>query len=159
MSTTCNTIMNQFLELDKNQPLPFKTTLHLLTCKECRTQVRLMTMAEKHCKEPLLVPAEDSTQAIISLMQKIDPNYLLETPVAPISMRRWIVCGIAMILGMLFFVFHSIYLDNMALNITFYCFFACAISAYCAIFVGSNMDFFVKKIETLHEHNLAMKNL
>lgn len=159
MSKPCTTIMNQFLELDKNQQLPFKTTLHLLTCKHCRTQVRLMTMAEKYCKEPLVVPAEDSTQAIITLMQKIDSNYLTETPVAPISLRRWIVCGITMILGMLFFIFHSIYIDSIALNVTFYCFFACAISAYCAIFVGSNMDFFVKKIETLNEHNLVIKNL
>lgn len=157
MSKTCNEIMNQFLELDKNQILPLRTTFHLLTCKKCRNQVRFMTMAEKHCKEPLTIPAEESSQAIISLMQKIDPEYLAKTSAAPISMRRWIVCGIAMILGMLFFMFHSKHVDSIALNVTFYCFFACAISAYCAIFVGSNLDFFVKKIEILHEHNLAMR--
>ena len=157
MSKTCNEIMNHFLELDKNQLLPLRITFHLLTCKKCRSQVRFMTMAEKHCKEPLSVPAEESSQAIISLMQKIDPEYLAKTSVAPISMRRWIVCGIAMILGMLFFMFHSKHVDSIALNVTFYCFFACAISAYCAIFVGSNLDFFVKKIEILHEHNLAMR--
>lgn len=157
MSETCNEIMNHFLELDKNQILPLPMTFHLLTCKKCRSQVRFMTMAEKHCKEPLSVPAEDSSQAIISLIRKIDPEYLSKTSVAPISMRRWIVCGIAMILGMLFFMFHSKHVDSIALNVTFYCFFACAISAYCAIFVGSNLDFFVKKIEILHEHNLAMR--
>lgn len=157
MSKTCNEIMNHFLELDKNQILPLRITFHLLTCKKCRSQVRFMTMAEKHCKEPLSVPAEESSQAIISLMQKIDPEYLAKTSVAPISMRRWIVCGVAMILGMLFFMFHSKHVDSIALNVTFYCFFACAISAYCAIFVGSNLDFFVKKIEILHEHNLAMR--
>lgn len=157
MSKTCNEIMNHFLELDKNQLLPLRITFHLLTCKKCRSQVRFMTMAEKHCKEPLSVPAEESSQAIISLMQKIDPEYLAKTSVAPISMRRWIVCGIAMILGMLFFMFHSKHVDSIALNVTFYCFFACAISAYCAIFVGSNLDFFVKKIENLHEHNIATR--
>lgn len=158
MSENCNATMSRFLELDKNQSLPLKVTLHLLVCRKCRTTVRLMTMAEKTCKDPLVLPADDSIQAITMLMQKIDPDYQPETPVAPISMRRWIVCGIAMIFGMLFFVLSSKSIDNMALNVTFYCFFACAICAYCAIFVGSNMDFFVKKIETLNEHNLAMKN-
>ena len=42
----CDRIMDSFLELDKNQKIPFRITWHLLTCKKCRTQVRLCTLAE-----------------------------------------------------------------------------------------------------------------
>lgn len=158
MSEKCNDIMNRFLELDKHQAIPLRVSLHLLCCKKCRTQVRLMTMAERSCSEPLSIPAADSDLAIAMLMKKIDPDYTPELAGGHISMRRWIVSGIAMILAMLFFLFSSNSLNNMTLNISFYIFFACAISAYCAIFVGSNMDFFVKKIETLIDHNMATKN-
>lgn len=158
MSQTCTNIMNRFLELDKHEALPLKVSAHILLCKKCRTQVRLMTMAEKTCKEPLSIPTEDSNQAILLLMKKIDPSYEPEKPIAHISMKRWIIGGLAMIFGMLFFLAYSNSLNYNALNIIFYSFFACAVSAYCAIFVGSNMDFFVKKIETLNEHNLTLKN-
>lgn len=158
MKKNCSLIMDRFLELDKHQALPLKLSLHLLACKKCRTQVRLMTLAQKTCSHALSVPTSDEDKAIILLMQKIDPNYKPDTPVNHISMRRWIFSGLAMIAGMLFFMVYSKSLNNSALDIAFYCFFACAICAYCAIFVGSNMDFFVKKIETLNEHNLALKN-
>ena len=117
-----------------------------------------MTMAERRCSEPLSIPATDSDLAIAMLMRKIDPSYTPELTGGHISMRRWIVSGIAMILGMLFFLLSPNAMNNTTLSISFYLFFACAISAYCAIFVGSNMDFFVKKIETLNDHNLAIKN-
>lgn len=158
MSEKCTDTMNRFLELDKHQAIPLRVSLHLLCCRKCRTQVRLMTMAERSCSEPLSVPATDSDLAIAMLMKKIDPSYTPELTGGHISMRRWIVSGIAMIFGMLFFLFSSNSLNNSTLNIVFYLFFACAISAYCAIFVGSNMDFFVKKIETLIDHNLPTKN-
>lgn len=158
MKNCCERHMTSFLELDKHQVIPLRITLHLLVCKKCRTQVRLMTMAERTCSQPLLVPADDSEQAIALLMKRIDPSLTPQNPCKPISMRRWIWSGAAMILGMLFFMVHSKSMYNPTLEIAFYCFFACAICAYCAIFVGSNMDFFVKKIETLNEHNLALKN-
>ena len=158
MSQTCTNIMNRFLELDKHEALPLRVSAHILLCKKCRTQVRLMTMAEKTCREPLSIPTEDSNQAISLLMKKIDPNYQPGKPIAHISMRRWIVGGITMIFGMLFFLIYSKSLNNSTLDITFYSFFACAVTAYCAIFVGSNMDFFVKKIETLNEHNLTLRS-
>lgn len=156
MNTKCISVMDTFLELDKHQVLPIKLSLHLLVCKKCRTQVRLMTLAERSCRQPLSIPKDE--QAITLLMQKIDPDYPPETPLQHISMRRWIFSGLAMIAGMLFFLAYSKSLNYNALNIIFYSFFACAVSAYCAIFVGSNMDFFVKKIETLNEHNLTLKN-
>lgn len=158
MSEKCTDSMNRFLELDKHQAIPLQVSLHLLCCKKCRTQVRLMTMAERRCSEPLSVPATDSDLAIAMLMRKIDPSYTPELAGGHISMRRWIVSGIAMIFGMLFFLLSPNSMNNTTVSISFYIFFACAISAYCAIFVGSNMDFFVKKIETLNAHNLAIKN-
>ena len=67
--------MDRFLELDKNERLPLGVTIHLLYCKKCRTEVRLFTMAEKVCAQPLKIPVADNDKIISLLMKKIDPSY------------------------------------------------------------------------------------
>ena len=47
MTKQCEKVMNNFLELDKNQKIPLHITAHLLFCKECRSKVRVLTLAEK----------------------------------------------------------------------------------------------------------------
>ena len=49
MSKICEERMNEFLMLDKNERIPLRVTLHLLKCAKCRSEVRLMTMAERVC--------------------------------------------------------------------------------------------------------------
>lgn len=151
MKKNCDEIMDLFLELDKNQRLPLKVTLHLLFCKKCRTEVRLFTLAEKTCSQPLKVPLADNDAIIDMLMTKINPNYSKDGKIAHISMTKWIVSGITMILAMLMFLVLRPYVASTTLDISFCILFTCVISAYCAIFVGSNMDFFIKKIETMKD--------
>lgn len=153
MKEKCSIIMDKFLELDKNDRIPLNLTcvLHFLVCKKCRTQVRLMTVANKVCAEPLKMPLSDNDRAIELLMKKIDSEYDSQT--YHISMRRWIVSGIIMILAMLVFLFSRSFLSSEALDFAFFFIFSSVISAYCAIFVGSNMDFFIKKIETFKDSN------
>lgn len=151
--------MDRFLELDKNERLPLGVTIHLLYCKKCRTEVRLFTMAEKVCAQPLKIPVADNDKIISLLMKKIDPSYDENAKVMHISMRRWIVSGVAMILAMLVFLFVRSSVPSNALDIAFCLLFTCVVSAYCALFVGSNMDFFVKKIETLKDFSLRIPGI
>lgn len=145
----CTQIMNQFLELDKNQRIPLKLTLHLLLCKKCRTQVRMLTKAEKIASEPLKVQVPLTDNSIEAVLRQINPQYDYEESKSPISLGRWIVSGAAMVCLMLLFGILTRGSSSQALLISFYLLFAGVVTAYCAFFVGCNMDFFVKKIETM----------
>lgn len=124
----CENIMEEFMMLDKNERLPLKLTLHLLACKECRTQVRYLSLAEKYAAEHLKAS--------------------VEFRIKPVSMSKWIVCGILMIAFMLMFGTISDKINNQSLTTTFYIVFGLIVTAYCAVFMGQNLDFFVKKINS-----------
>ena len=123
--------MDKFLALDKYERIPLGVTLHFLACKKCRTQARYLTLAEKFASEPIrATPIKDMLENI---------------PIKPVSMAKWIVSGILMILMI---VFTGIFLNKsessifaIIMNINF----GLIITAYCAIFVATNMDFFMKK--------------
>ena len=110
-------------------------TIHFLCCKKCRTQARYLTLAERYASEPIRpTPIKDALENI---------------PIKPVSMAKWIIAGIIMILMMVF----SGILFNKAGNSTFAIIlnlnFGLIITAYCAIFVGTNIDFFMKKSKKL----------
>src|SRR5574344_437159 len=128
--TECERFINEYLELDKYERVPLSLTFHLLTCKKCRTQVRLLTITE--------------------IMQKINPAWDPETcSTNPVSMTKWIIGGIAMILFMLVFAIFTSSASDQRLLVAFYLVFGGVVTSYCTLFVGSNMDFFVKKIHTM----------
>lgn len=149
-NTNCDSIMNNYLELDSNSHLPINITMHFLTCKKCRTQVRALTKADRLCKEQMSIPVPLTDDTLISIMNKIDPSFakLNASATSPISMKKWIIAGILMIVGMLFFGI-SDYATNLQLSIAFYLVFAGAVTAYCGLFIGCNMDFFIKKLNNL----------
>jgi len=130
---TCEKTMDKFLALDKYERIPLGVTLHFLACKKCRTQARYLTLAEKFASEPIrATPIKDMLENI---------------PIRPVSMAKWIISGIIMILMM---VISGIFLNKaetstfaIIMNINF----GLIITAYCTIFVATNMDFFIKKIE------------
>ncbi len=123
--------MDEFLALDKNEKLPLKVTLHLLTCQNCRTEVRLLTLAEKiAARKTSSIPVESGISR--------------ENPV---TLTNWVIGGIIMVLFLISFLFLSKPLHSTALNLAFALVFAFTITAYCGTFVGLNLDFFVKKIE------------
>lgn len=135
----CEKTMDTFLALDKYERIPLGVTLHFICCKKCRTQARYLTLAEKFAGEPIRpAPLKDALENI---------------PVKPVSMAKWIISGIIMILMM---VVSGILLNKtespafaIILNINF----GLIITAYCAIFVGTNMDFFIKKIGKNDKNN------
>ena len=141
----CKTTMNTFFELDKNERLPVKITLHLLRCKKCRSLVRSLTLAEKASSKSLLqtkIPTDDS---VISIMQHIEKQTFVPSQQHQVSLAKWIIGGIFMIGLMLFFNFSTN--KSPSLTLLFAIVFSGIVCAYCAIFVGSNLDFFVKKIQ------------
>ena len=82
--------------------------------------------------------------SVDSIMKAINPNYEVND-IPPLSMKRWVVSGILMIIAMLFFGITGTDSDSQ-LSVSFYLVFAGIVTAYCAMFVGCNMDFFVKHI-------------
>jgi membrane glycosyltransferase len=139
--------MDSFFALDKNEWLPLEVTAHLLVCKKCRTQVRLCTLAER--ASALSLMGHDEVP-VAALLQRLRPAIGIEREGHFISMRRWIVLGIAMILAMILVGFVTLEPGPSALQYATYIVFAAMITAYCAFFVGSNMDFFVKQAENAH---------
>ena len=49
----CEAVMDKFLMKDKNELLPLSVILHVIRCKECRTTIRRMTLAEKNASRSL----------------------------------------------------------------------------------------------------------
>lgn len=141
---TCDFYMDKFFSLDKNDRLPLSLTIHLLFCKECRTTVRKFTLAEQACKTSMNKTVDIQDPTIIAIMKAVTPEY--EVPeIQPLSLKRWVVSGILMITAMLFFGVTGTASDSQ-LSLSFYLVFAGIVTAYCAMFVGCNMDFFVKYI-------------
>ena len=97
------------------------------------------------------MPLTDNDSIIDMLMSKINPDYIRDGKIVHISMKRWIISGVTMILAMLMFLVLRPSVASTVLDISFCILFTCVVSTYCAIFVGSNMDFFIKKIETIKD--------
>lgn len=125
-SIRCEKMMDKFLMLDKHERIPIDVTLHLLRCKKCRSQVRYLTKAEKIASSTLKTSA---------------------SRIKPVSMKKWIVCGILMMILMMSYTFSAAKFVNETANAFFYILFGFVVTAYCAIFIAANLDFFVKKIE------------
>ena len=145
----CNEIMDDFLLLDKNQKIPLKITLHLLACKECRTQVRLCSLAEKASAKPLNAKLPLDNETLVSIMSKIDKNYSGTTgKIRHVSLANWIISGVVMLVLMMFYGIQTVSLNSTLMVVPFYLCFAGIVCVYCALFVGSNLDFFVKLFNT-----------
>lgn len=149
MAEKCGQIMNDYLLLDRHEHVPCKITAHLLVCKKCRTEVRLLTIADKACTKPLSIPVPLTSDSITSIMKAVMPEYLeQEQEFSKVSLKRWVISGLIMMFAMLFFGINS-YSQNSQIAVSVYLVFAAVITAYLALFVAGNMDFFIKKIKNL----------
>jgi hypothetical protein len=139
--------MDQYLELDKGQHLPLSLTLHLLFCKKCRREIKCMTHAEKILHEPIRIPVPLTDNTIESVLLAIDPQFSDSKLKNPISMVNWIISGILMILFMVAFVFSTN--SSKDLDVAMSLVLAGCVITYILIFVFSNIEFFIKKINTM----------
>lgn len=129
----CEKNMDAFLELDKYEHIPLRITMHLLRCKKCRTQVHYLTLAERYACTPI---KSRSLRDALENMQ-----------VKPVSMAKWIVSGIVMIFMFIIFELFLNDIDRTSFSIIFNVIFGLLVTAYCSLFIGANIDFFIKKIE------------
>lgn len=138
--------MEQYLMLDKNERIPAELSCHFLKCPKCSGEVKALAKAEKIAASPLKIKSPLSETTIQAEVQKVDPKY--NPNKYRIYMPHWIIFGILLILAVMSFVALPSAHENNTTTFTYYTMAAVAIMAYCAAFIGSNMDFFVKKIGT-----------
>ncbi len=147
----CTQTMNRYMELDKGERVPFAVTWHMLTCKKCRSQIKLLKLAEQKAAAPLKIPAPITDNTIADVLARISAQEDLKKKKNPVPIAGWVFGGIAMILLMLVFNLITEGIGSRLLLVSFYLIFAGVITAYCAMFIGSNIDFFVKVIQTRAE--------
>ena len=145
MKHNCAYYMDQYLSLDKGEHLSLELTFHLLICPKCRTEVRTLLKAEKLLKKPLKIPVPIENDTITTVMKEIDPSYNPQEH--KVSFRQWIITGLFMLLCVTALSIFAIPVTEMIALLS-YGMFALMIVGYCVAFIGSNLDFFIKKIET-----------
>lgn len=140
----CENFMDKYLMLDKGEMLPLSLSLHLITCRECRRQIRLLSKAQKLAGKPLKITVSSSDKTISKAMQSIGINY--DSSKVHVPLFQWIAAGVLMIAA--FFLFGLLTnTPTHQVNAIYYLLFAGSITAYCLLFVGTNLDFFIKKID------------
>lgn len=160
---TCDKAFTRYLELDKNERVPFPVTLHLLGCPACRTGVRRLTRAELSLARPLSIhPCTDAEHvasaaeddAVRAAMERIAASGLSYPDVRDsrgrVSMTRWVVAGCALVAGFAIMPASSmgewsrlVFGDAYYLPFSILC--GVAVTVFGGLFIGSNIDFFVKK--------------
>ena len=145
MKIDCNECMDIYLSLDKNQKVPFTAIKHLLTCKKCRKNIKLLSHAQKLTASPLYIPTPVDSRTITDVMRKIDPSY--NPPRRSLSLVQWIIAGIALIAGYIVMeVFFDIESTSTLLQIAVHFTIAFLIIAYCLVFALFNQELFIKKM-------------
>ncbi len=137
----CSRVMDCFLELDRHERIPMWITLHLMTCSECRTSVRLFTQAEKLLSAQSTEEDPSVYAAISDVKEKLYPGSTREKKV---PILYWLVIGIILVACMVLSTFFAgkYFPELQGPGCIFV---ASIITVYCMLFIGMNMDFFVKQ--------------
>ena len=107
-----------------------------------------MTKAEKLASKPVAVQVPVTDESITAVLQKLSPEFEAACSRSPFPLSRWIFAGVAMIGLMITFGILTKSSSSQTVVLPFYFLFATVVTSYCALFIGCNMDFFVKQIET-----------
>lgn len=156
---TCEKAIDRYLSLDKGEWVPPRVTLHLICCPVCRTLVRKMAEAERFVARPLAVhpaPTTPVTDPVLAAaLARIAASGLSYPEVHPrdrhVSLTRWLVSGLALAFG--FAAVPSSFIGEWSSStfgasytVPFYLLCGLAVTGYCGMFIGTNIDFFVKKL-------------
>ncbi len=147
----CETMLDEYLMLDKGQHVPFKLTRHMLTCKECRRKIKMLSYAERCIAKPLSVDSPVTDEAIRKAMENIDGSLYKKASAKPLPLAGWIIGGFIMTALLFVSLVQVPGLANRSLSISYGLLIGGSVTIYCACFVMSNIDVFVKKIST-HLH-------
>jgi hypothetical protein len=160
----------RYLELDKHQRVPLAVTMHLFVCPACRTGVRAMTDAEHRFSASLSVEtacppfyspelspsrAHSDDPLVAAAMARIQLSGLAYPQVKrSVSLRRWLIAGIA--LAVCFAVMPVTFgawsqeVFGSSYSVPFYLLSGIAVTIYGGLFIGTNIDIFVKKFGIEH---------
>jgi len=153
---TCEQHFDRYLSLDKNERVPLSLTLHLLVCPVCRTGVRHLTRAEIILAASLSPqkPLRNEDPVVAASLAMIAAAGLaypaVEDEDEQVSLSRWLVSGIALAASFAIIPFSSIgawsqTVFGNSFSVPFYISCGVIITAYFGLFVGTNIDLFVKK--------------
>lgn len=155
MKEKCQFIMEKFYSVDKGQILPAAVSSHLMTCKECRTRVRLLTKAEKliaaDLRQKVDVDSEEITKIVNSAMVK-------QKDFIKVSFKSWGISGFVLLAFCLLLSFVSNG-ASPAIDFATSIFSGLTLSFYIMCFIGSNLDIFVKKTHKFDSDKIVLPNL
>ncbi|WP_407398727.1 hypothetical protein [Treponema sp.] len=143
MENKCNEYLDVFYGLDKHEHLPLKLSMHLLFCKECRTTVRNLTKAEKLLSEKAMTASDDSSETAANLLNsiaKINLNYHEKKT----SLRKWALSGTGLFACFIIMIPLLIIKEQDFLSLISTISLSALLCIWCGLFVGNNMDYFVK---------------
>ncbi len=147
--------------LDKNTRVPLSVTIHLLRCRKCRKFVESMAKVKDLSKKQFSSRRGLDKEFMSRTMQKIDlltPDLMKiqaeKHKLPPTRFLPWISLGVLMILGLSSIPFTSMgkwaaQAFQLKFVIPTSLISALLVSIYAAIFVGRNLDFFIKKFDFL----------
>lgn len=139
MIDKCSYVIEKFLELDKNERIPMDITQHILTCSKCRSQIRMFSHAEHMVAKDSL----DNPFSFVPTNEVMEKLYPGSTEPKHISIKQWLIFGIILLICM---ILCSIAIARFIpqLQIFGFLFTSGIIITYCLLFIGLNLDFFVK---------------
>lgn len=143
MENKCNEYLDVFYGLDKHEHLPLKLSMHLLFCKECRTTVRNLTKAEKLLSEKAMTASDDSSETaanVLNSIAKINLNYHEKKT----SLRKWALSGTGLFACFIIMIPLLIIKEQDFLSLISTISLSALLCIWCGLFVGNNMDYFVK---------------
>lgn len=158
----CAAAFERYLALDKHQHVPLSLTLHLFMCPVCRAAVRQVSRAESLLSKSLTPVSPKASlkddPVLAAAMEKIVAAglaYPVHEPVAKrVSLFRWFIVGVLLAGGFAVLPFSASGVMmteefGTALVVPFYILCGCAVTAYGGLFIGTNIDLFVKRFKTL----------
>lgn len=153
MENKCEEIMNEYLMLDKGEKVPLHLTLHILGCRKCRQQIKMLKLAEQQIAAPLKIQAPITDATIEKILEEVSPEFK-DRFYKPLPIPGWIIGGVIMCALLIFSIWNTSSLQSRKLTCYYAYTLAGCISVYSAVFVISHMDAFVKKLSTVI-HNIG----
>lgn len=141
----CEQYMEQYLALDKGQRVPLSLSVHLLSCRKCREEIRGLVRAEKIASAPVKAPVNLEADSIRRVIDSIDTTYAAKKKNYP--MVNWIIAGVVLVGALI--VFAVLLNPAKVLSFTLSMIFALLITGWVMAFVATNLDFFVKRVRIL----------
>jgi hypothetical protein len=149
----CEKIMNRFLATDGKRDLHSDITDHIAGCPRCLREVRNFEKAVALLSRSLerSPVAEDLSAAVLARIENWD-IHIDEKPAASegvekkVSLRKWTITGLIMLLGMVLTPFSTILADLSAMKgpdfeVYLHLILGLILSVYTGVFIVSHQDF------------------